>query len=109
MPKVILNRDCQWTDKLRKYSVLIDNKTVGFIKSGESLIVEAPVGQHSIRVTVDWCGSPEMNFQLGAEGKAFACYSRVTGIAMLGILYYLLFAPSSYLGIREEKGGKKNG
>jgi len=45
-------------DLLRAYRVLIDEQVVGRLRRGETGRFDVPAGKHSVRIKIDWSGSP---------------------------------------------------
>lgn len=47
-----------WSDKLRKYTILVNGKEVGRIREGD--VVEVPIGPgpYEVQARIDWCSSP---------------------------------------------------
>jgi hypothetical protein len=63
-----------YSDQGRRYRVLLDEREIGSLKWGE--VGEFPVdpGTHTLRLKIDWTGSPAMAFELD-EGQVaqFVC------------------------------------
>jgi len=54
--------------------MFIDGQPQGTIREGETTHISLTSGPHRLRLRVDWCRSPEVEFQVGAgEAVAYAC------------------------------------
>jgi hypothetical protein len=49
-------------DRARKYKVLIDDRELGAIKSGETKSFPVDPGKHTIQLRIDWAKSPAMDY-----------------------------------------------
>lgn len=58
--KITIQRKKQWVDLARRYDIWINDKKIGIIKSGESKNIDIDHGD-SLRFSVDWCSSKELN------------------------------------------------
>jgi hypothetical protein len=91
-----------YADRLRAYKVIVDGKTAGEIRNGETK--ESPIsrGQHDLSLKVDWCGSKTIQFTV-ADGDVltFDAKSNLRGPRLLLALWYSLFARGSYLLIEQ--------
>jgi hypothetical protein len=64
----------KWQDRARAYQVLIDGEAVGEICNGETGEFAVSPGSHSLRLKIDWTGSPAEHFTI-ASGQTvdFRC------------------------------------
>ncbi|RWX45492.1 hypothetical protein H206_02155 [Candidatus Electrothrix aarhusensis] len=65
--KLILTRDKAFSDFARKYKVVLDDKEIGEIKNGGTFESVIPSGPHSLKLTVDWCGSKVLEFDAAPD------------------------------------------
>jgi hypothetical protein len=95
-------RDSGYADRLRAYGVIVDGKTVGEIKDGETKEFPLSDGQHELSLKIDWCGSQTIHFTT-AQGDAltFDAKSNLRGPKVMAALWYALFARSSYLYLEQ--------
>ena len=95
-------RDSGYADRLRAYKVIVDGKTAGEIRNGETKEFPISRGQHDLLLKVDWCGSKNIQFTV-ADGDAltFDAKSNLRGPRLLLALWYSVFAPGSYLLIEQ--------
>ena len=100
-----VTRDSAYTDFLRAYSVVLDGKTIGEVRSGETKDFYIPAGPHHISLKIVWCSSKAVRFT-SVEGHPLALRARsnVRGIRLLWILWYVLVARDSYLWIEPASG-----
>ena len=105
MATLRVTRDSAYTDRLRAYSVVLDGKTIGEVRSGETKDFSVPAGPHRISLKIDWCRSKPVHFT-AVEGRplAFRARSNVRGIRLLWALWYVLVARDSYLCIEPAPG-----
>jgi len=104
--KITITRPKEWTNRLRSYSLYLDDQKLGTLANDEIKTFEVPPGTHTLRAKVDWCGSREVEFNLaGGEMKYFHLSAfRYSNFIMLlfsviVILHFLLrrFAGFPYL------------
>jgi hypothetical protein len=55
-------------NKLRRYELLLDGKTVGKIKNDEIMELDISEGKHALKGRIDWCTSNEFDFDV-SEGE----------------------------------------
>jgi hypothetical protein len=66
-----------WRDRLRSYTILIDEGEVGSVRDGESAGADLEAGHHRLRLKIDWTGSRTIAFEAGeGEVKEFECRPR---------------------------------
>lgn len=64
-------------DKLRRYRVWIDGSIHGTLRAGERRCFEVSPGQHTLRVTIDWGSSPQLDVDVApGEAARFKCVPR---------------------------------
>lgn len=69
-----LRREASWSAHLRAFQIFIDGQPQGTIKEDETSHISLTPGPHRLRLRVDWCRSPEVEFQVAAgEAVAYAC------------------------------------
>lgn len=87
MIKLRRKRDVK--DILRKYSIFLNGKSVGEVKYGEEIELDAPVGKNEIFVKIDWCRSQTISFEYdGTSTIEFECKNSMAGLKIfLGLLY----------------------
>ncbi len=91
-------RESGWTDRLRSYQIIIDGKKIGEISNNETKEFPIAPGQHRICLKIDWCGSNTVAFTVAeSERPAFYARSNLRGSRVWFTLWYVLFAPDSYL------------
>jgi len=68
-----LERGVELTNYLRKYKVIIDNKVVGAISSGETKHIEINPGIHTIQIQIDWCKTKPLSFEITLGQNTYLC------------------------------------
>jgi hypothetical protein len=53
-----------WQDALRNYKVLVDGAPSGDIKRNSELVIPVSPGLHSVQLSIDWLGSPEVRINV---------------------------------------------
>ena len=100
MPFVKIHREKQLADAARAYQIYVDGEQKGEIRRGASADFFVTEGTHRLRLKIDWCGSPEIEFSAAAEETVeFECGNNTGG---LFAMYYVLFARNEYLWLRRK-------
>lgn len=74
MPTLTITRDGPMIrDRVRAYQVLIDGRQEGFVHDGETAEFYVSRGLHHVGLKIDWCGSPTLSVDVGAEGAELEC------------------------------------
>lgn len=95
MPFVKIHRESQWADAARAYQIYVDDEKKAELRRGATEDFFVAPGTHRIRLKLDWCGSPELEFTVGPEETVeFDCGNNTKGFFAM---YYVLFAPNEYL------------
>jgi hypothetical protein len=98
MPFVKIHRQNQFADAARVYQIYVDGEKKGEISRGESEDFFVTEGAHRIQLKIDWCASPEIEFEAQTEEIVeFDCGNNTKGFFAM---YYILFAPNDYLWLR---------
>lgn len=83
---------------IRSYRVILDGKTVGRVKSGESLTLTTTPGKHELHFAIDWCRSRREVFGLDEEAAVYArCWPRANPLTSL---FFGTFGRARYIGIK---------
>lgn len=85
-------------DLLRKYRIEIDGETAGAIGRGAEAEFAVPAGEHRVRATIDWLGSPTLLLEL-IPGEVARLTVRPGGHPFQ---FRHLFAHEGYLGLSRE-------
>ena len=95
-------RDSGYEDRVRAYKVIVDGKTAGEIRNGETKEFPVSSGQHEVSLKIDWCRSRVLPFTV-AEGDSvtFDVQSSIRGRKVLAALWYTLFKRNSYILIEQ--------
>ncbi|QHW29646.1 hypothetical protein GZH47_01540 [Paenibacillus rhizovicinus] len=100
-------RKSQWVNRIREYTILLNDVRVGAIKDGENVRIDIEPGQHELQLTIDWCGSARLPFTI-AEGEKllFRTGCRIGGFDYFHpftMLYYVLYKKNEYLYVKQEE------
>ena len=68
MPKLIIKRTSEWSNRMRKIGIYLDGVKLDVISNGETKEFEVNQGIHSLKSRIDWCGSPTINLDI-KEGE----------------------------------------
>jgi hypothetical protein len=68
-------------NRLRRYDLLLDGKTVGKIKNDEIIELDISEGRHTLKGSIDWCTSNELDFNV-SEGEIK--YLKISGFKHSG-------------------------
>lgn len=97
---ICIKRISQYSNKLRKFDIYLDNKNIGSISDGEEVKSEIAPGKHEILLKIDWCSSNKLAFDIeGGQTINFNCGCSVYGWKILFVLIYILCSPGKYLFI----------
>lgn len=100
---VIINRENVYIDRLRSYKIIIDGKCYDKIKDGEIKNINIGPGNHTIYLTIDWCKSNKIDFNISEnETIAFECGNSMNGWRIIISLLYVTFLKNKYLWIRRK-------
>lgn len=97
MTTLTVQRDKGWTDKVRKYRILVDGVEIGRLGEGATLIHQVGEGPHVIQATVDWCGSQPLNFEAKSKDLVVTVKSTLRGWRVFLGLFYIIFNRHRYL------------
>jgi len=71
---VIKRSDEVRKDRVRAYRIMLDDNELGRIKAGSTEKFVIQTGNHSLRLKIDWTGSPDVSFEIGeSETIEFEC------------------------------------
>ena len=96
---VHIQRLSAYADKLRAYTILLDDSDVGEIRDGETKSIEAAPGQHTLKLQISWCSSNEVSFVIKNKGEHinFRCVSSLKGSSLWLAVVYAFFMPKRYI------------
>lgn len=98
--EIILSRDSGWTDRIRKYRILIDGQQAAEIANGQTIRLNVPPGPHTLQARIDWARTGVVSFNGEASDNVFQIRSNLRGWKVLLAGIYA-FIPSRW--IRLEK------
>lgn len=98
MARIEIKREGGFKDAVRAYKIELDGKEVGKINKGEQIGLDIEAGKHRLRLKIDWCGSPEVDFEiLQGQVLKFGCGNNVPPFLDL---IYITFRRNKYLWLR---------
>ncbi len=59
MPELLITRKKQFAGRFRTVTIFIDSTEHSAVRAGESLIVNLPVGVHTVTAKIDWSVTPQ--------------------------------------------------
>lgn len=102
--KIIIKREKQYADSLRKYKIFLDGKEVDTISRDEEKEFQINSGKHNIQLKIDWCKSNQIEFEINKNQKLnFLCGSNLKGLKLFLGLLYITILTNKYLYIEIEK------
>lgn len=97
--RITVRRTTSYADRLRAYEVNLDGIPAGSVRALGAVTVPVAPGKHSLTPRIDWCGSPQIDFEAQPGNDAvFECGSSLTGWRLLLAFFYVLFGSKQYLG-----------
>jgi len=98
MALLAIKGDSGYADRARSYQVMLDGNALGRIGNGETKRFTLIPGRHSLRLTIDWCGSNYVEFEIHQGPDLFLqADSGLRGFKVFGTLSEVIFAPNSYI------------
>jgi hypothetical protein len=81
----------RWQDRVRAYKVLVDGAEIGRLANGATGSYRVAPGEHRLRLKIDWAGSQEEHFSVGAdEVVKFECRAQFGSIPFVGLIVLLV-------------------
>lgn len=96
-----IRRDSGYTDSMRAYKVILDEKIIGELRDGQEITLEVPKGVHQLYLKIDWCRSNTVNFDVNDSNINFECGSNLRGFKILLSLFYIIFLRNQYLWLKK--------
>jgi hypothetical protein len=104
MPKILISRSKEYTNRFRQATIYLDGEKIGSIGNGDTKSFDVPDGKHSLYAKIDWGSSRPLDFSLMGDEKK---YFRLSGFRYSNVLTPVTFAIvlvhlvcSSVFGIR---------
>lgn len=96
MSKITINRVPGYSNKYRKFQLILDNNFIADIKEGEIKTIEVEPGRHTLKAKIDWCQSNELDLNV-EEGESKNL--KITGTNPFLVFYYVTFGRKKYLNL----------
>jgi hypothetical protein len=101
---IIVKRESQYADSLRKYKIILDGKEFSTISRNEEKVFQINPGKHNIQLKIGWCKSNPIEFEIKKNEKLkFLCGSNLKGLKLLLGLLYITIWTNRYLYIKLEE------
>jgi hypothetical protein len=95
-----IKRETNYPDRLRNYKVIVDEKEVGSLGSGETFETSISPGIHTLYLKIDWCRSNKIEFEVqDHETLEFTC-GGLSFFKTLIVWWYITFARNRYLWLK---------
>ena len=92
-----------WANRIRRFKVVLDGRTVGDIRPRETVTVVVEPGSHRLVIRIDWCSSNTIGFDVErGQVASFDCGSTSLFLTFLRVI----FAPHTYLWLKENVAAK---
>ena len=65
MARIVIVRSNEHINRFWGIDLYLNGEKLGDICNDETMEFEIPEGNHSLVAKIDWCGSPELNFEVG--------------------------------------------
>lgn len=99
MARIEFKRENRFKDAVRAYQIELDGEVIGKINKGESTGFDIQAGRHRLRLKIDWCGSPYIDFEIQTgQTLKFSCGNNVP--AFLDLVY-ITFLRNKYLWLNQ--------
>jgi hypothetical protein len=90
-----------WGDHLRAYEIAVDGAVVGEIRDGGEVRLALAPGSHQLKLTVDWCSSPKVEFTIGrGQTIYFSCQPNAR---RLTAVYYAFVRRHHYIRLKYQR------
>lgn len=100
---IILKRNNQWANRIRKYKIILNNQKIGTISNDKEEFFEVKPGQHELFLKIDWTRSNKYQFTI-KEGQTInlVCGCVLKGWKLFFVLIYIFLLFNSYLYIENK-------
>lgn len=96
MAQISISRVSQYSNKLRKIKIVLNDQVVDHISDGETKVLNVRAGKHRLMAKIDWCQSNILELDLlEDESKDIT----LKGTNPFLILYFITFGKNSYLSL----------
>jgi len=105
MATIQITRSSEYTNRLRKIRLVLDNKELDSISNGETKNFIVSAGSHTLQAKIDWCTSNKITFTLGEnDTRSFdlASFAKTSSLGIFAAIYYITFGSGKYLDLREK-------
>jgi len=86
--KIVINRNNEWVNRRRNFTVWIDGKPAGGVAAGCSVDFPVEPGVHTVQCKINWCGSRERTVTASDAAPVFL--SARSGMKYYVFLYILI-------------------
>jgi hypothetical protein len=90
-----------YADLRRSFTVNVDGEPTATVRRGDAVTIPVSSGAHRVRLTIDWCRSPDLDVYVAAgEELRIRCWSRANP---LFALYWITLGRHRYIGAELEQ------
>ena len=104
MPTLQITRSSEYTNRLRSIKLFLDDKELGPVKNGETVLFEIAAGNHLLKAKIDWCSSNIIALHIKEnEAKKFnlSSFAKNNPLGILAAIYYISIGANKYLNLKE--------
>lgn len=99
MPKIVITRKSEWMNRLKRFSVLINAKEIGTVKSGGTEEFSTTIGLQEIECKINWYYSNKFIVDIkDGETVYLKVKNNTKNLMFLFIGIVLLFLSLTFLG-----------
>jgi hypothetical protein len=100
MAEIVIRRlKALWQDRARAYQIIVDGMHAGTIGNDAEARIAVTPGRHTVRLEIDWCGSPEVEVDVGAGTECrLECGPNANPFMAF---VYITFRKDRYLWLRD--------
>lgn len=93
-------RKSGYSDRLRKYRIAANGRTVGQISANSTLDIELPCGEAILEARIDWCRSEPLKVRIDHSQPVVVEVANNKGAILA--LWSVTFGSGSYLLLRKQ-------
>ncbi len=98
---IVIKREAAWTDKLRKYIVVLNDQEIGSFGENETFDYRITPGLHTLYLKVDWCRSKKIQFEIQENEVLYFTCRGLSGFQALFPLWYITVKRNDYMRLEQ--------
>ena len=94
MTTIQITRPNEWTNRLRKYKIYLDDNHAGTISNNTTLDLYVPAGKHILIAKMGWYGSQEIEIDIKEDEIKYAkvsCSVITKWLPLIMVPFFILF------------------